>query len=294
VDEITGVAPLGKVRVNLDIKDGNGNWQTTDIKPVTTPGGVITFPGLERRAEVIGQPPRRYRIRLDAELYRPLYPAGTDGYEFDAFPYNDDNPPQKIASEVQDALLKPATNYPFSTHLLVLRGYVRDSTGVKLRDVFVFDGYDLRLMSVATVDGLVNEGRNLVVVALVSTNLHIRIFDANGKRVIDKAENQLMSGETLTTLKKQLNPLPDESGLSPERKQKIIRDATSIAGYTLPDWQTKLVLTDERGEFAFPIYRVKESTSISIFAEDRSGIRKGMITVNIPENPVENHPIVIN
>ncbi len=97
VDEITGVAPLGKVRVNLDIKDGNGNWQITDIKPVITPGGVITFPGLERRAEVVGQPPRRYRIRLDAELYRPLYPPGTDGYEFDAFPYNDDNPPQKIA-----------------------------------------------------------------------------------------------------------------------------------------------------------------------------------------------------
>lgn len=91
---------------------------------------------------------------------------------------------------------------------------------------------DLRLMSVDTADGLVNEGRNLVIVALVGTNLHIRIFDANGKRVVDKAENRLISGETLTTLKKQLNPLPDEAGLSQEQKQKIIRDATSIAGHT--------------------------------------------------------------
>ncbi|HYQ92412.1 MAG TPA: hypothetical protein VES89_10155, partial [Candidatus Competibacteraceae bacterium] len=98
--------------------------------------------------------------------------------------------------------------------------------------IVIEPGCDLRLLSVDTADNLVNEGRNLVIVALVDTNLHIRIFDANGKRVVDKAEDELMSGEMLTTLKKQLNPLPDESGLSPEKKQKIIRDATSIAGHT--------------------------------------------------------------
>ena len=92
-------------------------------------------------------------------------------------------------------------------------------------------GYDLRLMSVAAADGLVNKGRNLVIVALVGTDLHIRIFDASGKKVVDKAENELVSGETLTALKKQLNPIPDESGLSKEHKQKIIGDATSIAGH---------------------------------------------------------------
>ena len=43
---------------------------------------------------------------------------------------------------------------------------------------------------------------------------------------------------TLTTLKKQLNPLPDESSLSLEQKQKIIRDATSSADHTqvFLDW----------------------------------------------------------
>lgn len=93
-------------------------------------------------------------------------------------------------------------------------------------------GYDLRWMLVDASDGLLNEGRNLVIVALVGTELHIRIFDANGKRVIDKAENELISGETLKALKKQLNPLPDESGLSQEEKQKFVRNATSIAGHT--------------------------------------------------------------
>ena len=198
VDEITSVAPLGKVRVNLDIKDGNGSWWITGIKPVITPGGVITFPGLERRAEVAGQPPRHYRIRLDAELYRPLYPAGTEGYEFDAFPYNDANPPQKIASEVQDVFLTPATNYPFPTHILVLRGNVRDSTDLKVADVFVSDG------------------------------------------------------------------------------------------------TTERVLTDERGEFAFPLRWVKKSNSFPIVAEDRKSIRKGMITIKIPEDLGKNHTIVIS
>ena len=148
VDEITSVAPLGKVRVYLDIKDENGSWQITGIKPVITPGGVITFPGLERRAEVVGQSARRYRIRLDAELYRPLYPIGTEGYEFDAFPYNDDNPPRNIALQVQDRLLlTPATNYPFPTHIPVLYGNVRDTTGLKVADVFVSDGATERVLT---------------------------------------------------------------------------------------------------------------------------------------------------
>ena len=117
--------------------------------------------------------------------------------------------------------------------------------------------YDLRLMSVDAADDLLNEGRNLVIVALVGTDLHIRIFDANGKRVVDKAENELISGETLTALKKQLNPLPDESGLSQEQKQKFIRDATSIAGHPpnppplidpldLPGYQDTLALAEIR------------------------------------------------
>lgn len=42
-------------------------------------------------------------------------------------------------------------------------------------------GYDLSLMSVDAADGLLDDGRNLVIVALVGIDLHIRIFDANGK-----------------------------------------------------------------------------------------------------------------
>jgi len=87
-------------------------------------------------------------------------------------------------------------------------------------------------MCVAATKDLLDVGRNLVIVALVGAHLHIRIFDASGKKVVDKAESELISGEILTALKKRLNPFPDEFSLSKEDKQEIIRNAKSIAGHT--------------------------------------------------------------
>jgi hypothetical protein len=100
--------------------------------------------------------------------------------------------------------------------------------------VALSSGYALSLMSVATTDDLVGVGTKLVIVALVGTNLHIRIFDAIGVKVIDKTESELVSGEVLTTLKRRLNPVPVESDLSIEDKDKIISNATLIAGYAFP------------------------------------------------------------
>ncbi len=92
--------------------------------------------------------------------------------------------------------------------------------------------YDLRLMSVATPDDLADKDRSLVIVAFVGADLHIRIFDASGKKVVDKAEDELVSGETLIALKQRLDPFPDERSLSQDDKQEIIGYATSIAGHT--------------------------------------------------------------
>ena len=113
---------------------------------------------------------------------------------------------------------------------------------------FWFDrtyGYDLCLMSVKTTDKLEGEGRYLVIVALVGDSdgkdLHIRIFDASGDKVVDKTEKQLEGGEMLTALKQQLEKLKSQEGkqeiidgsnLSREDRQKIIRKATSSAGLT--------------------------------------------------------------
>ena len=93
-------------------------------------------------------------------------------------------------------------------------------------------GYDLRLMSVSATTELVNEGHRLVIVAFVGANLHIRIFDTSGEKAVDKAESELVAGDTLTALKQRLTPFPGEASLSRQEKQEIIDSVTSITGHT--------------------------------------------------------------
>lgn len=133
-DAFTGGAPIGRLRVFLDIRDPGGIWRQTKIEEVRTLGGAIAYPGLGRSARVASPPaPLRHRVRLEAEFYQPLYhltlPGGTaDGIEFDVFPYNDASPPPNAAklSIARNVMLAPATNYPFPHHVRVLRGVVLD------------------------------------------------------------------------------------------------------------------------------------------------------------------------
>ena len=99
------------------------------------------------------------------------------------------------------------------------------------------NAYDLRVMSVPGIDGLEDTGRSLVIVALVGAKLHVRIFDDSGKKVVDKPEDQLVSGEMLTTLKERLSPIPDHPGLPQKDTQEIIGNATSVAGHTRPKYR---------------------------------------------------------
>jgi hypothetical protein len=119
--------------------------------------------------------------------------------------------------------------FPNPKELPILTGATASNAEIQLPM-----GYGLHLMSVIATTDILNEGNNLVIVALVGTVMHIRIFDASGKKVVDKAENELVGGETLTSLKNRLNPFPDESSLSNQQKQEIIQDATSLAGHTIP------------------------------------------------------------
>lgn len=93
-------------------------------------------------------------------------------------------------------------------------------------------GDALRLMSVNATDDLEDKGKDLIIVALVDTVLHIRIFDASGQKVFDKTENDLVGRKTMTALKQRLTPFPAESSLSQKDKLEILGNATSNAGYT--------------------------------------------------------------
>ena len=157
-------------------------------------------------------------------------------------------PPQELSNrEVLDHLRAEfSAGRPLEP--LVLRAEAGQCMEIKLRNhlpVRLADGpqspndptsladYGLRLMSISNIDDLPIEGRQLVVVALIGSNLHIRIFDAGGNRIVDKAESELVSGEQLKTLKDRLISLPKELGLTNLQKQQIVEDATSMAGYTV-------------------------------------------------------------
>jgi hypothetical protein len=155
IDDFTSRPAIGIVEARLDLSDGGGGWIATDIKARLTLGGVLSYPGLERRAEVLGLPPQNYRVRLIAEFYRPIYRLNAEGIEFEAFPYNDTNPPtdyrvnppQVITPQPQDVKLAPAVNYPFPTHVRVLRGNVVDASGRPVIDAEVKRGLTERVLS---------------------------------------------------------------------------------------------------------------------------------------------------
>lgn len=141
IDDITGGAPFGRIQSLLDVSDGAGGWRETSIRAVVTPGGVLAYVALERKADPAAAPSRRYRVRVEADFYQPEYRRTTDGVEFDAYPYNDTNQPAQYPKEPQDLALLPAPGYPFPTHVPVLRGVVVDgATGAPVADAWVSDG----------------------------------------------------------------------------------------------------------------------------------------------------------
>jgi len=128
VDDLSGGDPIGQIACTLFAEDMPGQWRKTDVTAVRSASGFLAFPGLGRVRDVATQPVRHYRAVLAAQYYRPYYLSKTAGIEFDIVPYNDANPPA-VPSSLRDVPLVPAANYPFQTHLRVLRGQVRNLAG---------------------------------------------------------------------------------------------------------------------------------------------------------------------
>jgi hypothetical protein len=145
VDDLTGEPPIGQIEPALDLLDGAA-WRPVEGRLVLAPSGVLTGPGLERGADPAGGP-RRYRLRVDADYYRPLYRAAGDGVEFDAYPYDDETPPQAFARSASDEFLTPSRAYPFPAHVRVLRGQVVDMAGAPVEDALVTEGAADRCLS---------------------------------------------------------------------------------------------------------------------------------------------------
>lgn len=137
VDEFTGQTPRGRVAARLDRQVSAGVWAATDLEPVITPSGTLTWPGLGRDKEPASAPTRRYRARVTIDNYRASYLQSADGFEFDAPPWNDDIQPNPITAAPVDLYLFPSTAYDFPTWVRVLHGFVQDAAGVSVANVLV-------------------------------------------------------------------------------------------------------------------------------------------------------------
>ena len=129
-DEFAGRPRAAGVTVELDrFDDDTDTWQPQDTLPVRTPSAAIAYPGLGRRG---GPGAGRYRARFSAPGYTTLYPADDEpftadalGIEFQAFPYDDTQPPEAPA-EPRLVRLLPGAAFPYGPGVRTVYGVVVD------------------------------------------------------------------------------------------------------------------------------------------------------------------------
>src|SRR5262249_50555255 len=104
--------------------------------------------------------------------------------------------------------------------------------------------FNLRLIAGLNETGAIpNEGKSLIVFATVHDTLHIRVFDGEGKLVIDTDEERLakksgrMEGNLgeIRMLKKALYGLWPPHDLTTSEKHRVIRELTWLTGYNFPE-----------------------------------------------------------
>ena len=95
-------------------------------------------------------------------------------------------------------------------------------------------GPDLRLMSsLNDVSGIPTEGKNLIIVAAVNHVLHFRIFDGDGKVVVDTDEKRQteQTWPTIEDLRKQLESLWPPCEMTRSDKGWVVTAVTSIVDH---------------------------------------------------------------
>jgi len=99
-------------------------------------------------------------------------------------------------------------------------------------DPYKLKGCDLRLMSlVKDVGGIPTAAKSLIIVAAVDHVFHFRIFDVDGKVVVDTDEKRLTKqARQIEDLRNQLESLWPRRELTKIEKDRVIDAATSIVG----------------------------------------------------------------
>ncbi len=136
--------------------------------------------------------------------------------------------------------------------------------------------YDLNLMSVETVAALPAAGKGLVIVAKIGDFYHVRIFDRNGNRVIDKGNGEFIpDGELAQQLEDAFINLPIDN----PTKSKLIRKITSNLGHILDDPEITLEPNT--------VQTVEVRVTVGTGSHDRGFIKLSKVPENHDEN--QNH-----
>jgi phage portal protein BeeE len=147
IDDFTGTSPAYPVAASLEYHDSTGAWRPTELEPTLTPSGVLSFPGLGRRADATASVTVKYRVLIRSDFYRPDYLRTADALEFDVHPYDNDNPPAVIPSLPTTVMLLPSAGYRHATHIRVVRGLTLDAGGTPIANVEVTEGPRERVLS---------------------------------------------------------------------------------------------------------------------------------------------------
>jgi hypothetical protein len=92
------------------------------------------------------------------------------------------------------------------------------------------------MSSLNDVSGIPTEGKNLIIVAAANNVLHFRIFDDDGKVVVDTNEEELTrQARQIEDLREQLKSLWSPHELTSRDKGRVITAVTSIISYTNVD-----------------------------------------------------------
>jgi hypothetical protein len=97
--------------------------------------------------------------------------------------------------------------------------------------------------------GVPTSGKKLVIIGIDNNGLlHIRIFDAGGKSVMDMDETRLSSAQAvaIATLKQQLSGLLPPQVLTGARKARVMRKVTMIVARASQDPQRQLYQAQPR------------------------------------------------
>ena len=124
------------------------------------------------------------------------------------------SPSSATCEESLWAIRRPKIVAPILTSLVFLCLSVALSLSAQDLDSFDYeewadaDNYALKLRSVATTSDLEDQGESLVIIALIGTNLHVRIFGAEGEIITDQSEGDVNRWEPLAIVKNVLTADP--------------------------------------------------------------------------------------